>query len=91
MFPISDSLMVSFENLSFLDVFVMMVAVGLLAYFMVLLECLFNRTQETSTKPNETPEKYVIKNSSRNKNCFKFFMKKKVSFNEEENRVYIII
>ena len=93
MIAISDSVRVSMENICVLDVFVLMVTVGLFVYFIALLECLFNRNQEFETTPKQTSENYSNKSScSKTKNFFKFFMKKKkVTFNEKENRIFIII
>ena len=93
MISICDSVRVSLENLCVLDVFVLMVTVGLFVYLLALMECLFNRNQEIATNPKETSEKFKNKNScSKTKTFFKFFMKKKkVRFNEKDNRVFIII
>lgn len=90
----SDSLRVAIENLNILDVFVLTVTVGLVIYFIALLECIFKQNQEFATTPEETSEKYENKSpSSKTKTFFKFFTKKKkkVSFNEKENQVFIIM
>ena len=93
MISICDSLRVSLENLCVLDVFVLMVAVGLFVYLLALMECLFNRNQEFATNPKETSEKIENRCScSKTKTFFKLFIKKKkVRFNEKDNRVFIII
>ena len=94
MISICDSVRVSLENLCVLDVFVLMVTVGLFVYLLALMECLFNRNQEIATNPKETSEKCESKSSSpKAKTFFNFFTKKKkkVSFNEDKNRVFIIM
>ena len=76
-----------------MDILVLIIAIGLAVYLLILLKDFFQKSHDLSqnelfdseAKLPQTPT------SLKNKSCFKLFIKKKVTFDEGQNRIYIIV
>lgn len=81
-------------RIMFLDVFVLLAAIGLVVYFILGIKELLKRIKEvpeTDTQNLELQKPQSKTNSLNSKVFFTFSFRKKVTFDEKRNQVYIIM